>query len=255
MNAKTMLVTGAGSGIGRGLAELAGAAGCHVIATDQDETAVHQTAADIAQAGGRADAFRVDVTSQADIRAMMASLGDEGIDVLINNAGLQYVSRLEDFPQDKWDLIIRVMLTGTCMMTRAVLAGMRQRGFGRIVNIGSIHSLVASPYKSAYVSAKHGLLGFSKVIALETAEADITINTICPSYVRTPLVEKQIANQAEEHGISEDEVINEIMLKPMPKCKFITVAELHGIVGFLVGDSARNVTGQTITVDGGWTVR
>ena len=255
MDGKTMLITGAGSGIGRGLAELAVADGFRVIATDMDESAAEQTAADISEAGGRADAFRVDVTSQAEIQAMMDSLGDERIDVLINNAGLQYVSRLEDFPQEKWDLIIRVMLNGTCMMTRAVLPGMRQREFGRIVNIGSIHSLVASAYKSAYVSAKHGLLGFSKVIALETAETEITINTICPSYVKTPLVEKQIAKQAKEHGISQDEVVDEIMLKPMPKGKFITMAELYGIVAFLIGDSARNITGQVITVDGGWTVR
>jgi len=250
-----MLITGAGSGIGRGLAELAAADGYHVIATDMDEGTARETAAAVAEAGGRADALGVDVTRQEDVQAMMDLLGDGRVDVLINNAGLQYVSRLEDFPQEKWDRIIRVMLNGTCMMTRAVLAGMRRRGFGRIVNIGSIHSLVASPYKSAYVSAKHGLLGFSKVIALETAGADITINTICPSYVRTPLVDKQIANQAKEHGISEDEVIYEIMLKPMPKRRFVTTAELYGIVEFLIGDSARNITGQVITVDGGWTVQ
>ena len=255
MDGKTILITGAGSGIGRGLAELAAAEGYSVIATDMDQSAAKQTAADISKAGGGASAFRVDVTNQADIQAMMDSLDDGRIDALINNAGLQYVSRLEDFPQEKWDLIIRVMLNGACMMTRAVLPGMRQRGVGRIVNIGSIHSLVASAYKSAYVSAKHGLLGFSKVIALETAETDITINTICPSYVKTPLVEKQIASQAKEHGLSQDEVINEIMLKPMPKRKFITIEELYGIIAFLVGDSARNITGQTITVDGGWTAR
>jgi 3-hydroxybutyrate dehydrogenase len=132
---------------------------------------------------------------------------------------------------------------------------MRRHGFGRIVNIGSIHSLVASPFKSAYVSAKHGLLGFSKVVALETAETNITINTICPSYVRTPLVDKQIANQAREHGIGEDEVIREIMLKPMPKSCFISIEELYGIVAFLISDCARNITGQAITVDGGWTAR
>jgi 3-hydroxybutyrate dehydrogenase len=165
------------------------------------------------------------------------------------------VANLEDFPQDQWDLILRVMLNGACLMTRAVLPGMKRHGFGRIVNIGSIHSLVASPFKSAYVSAKHGLLGFSKVIALETARTDITINTICPSYVRTPLVEKQIANQAKEHGISEEEVIQEIMLKPMPKGAFISIEELYGIVAFLVSDAARNITGQAITVDGGWTAR
>jgi len=175
--------------------------------------------------------------------------------VLVNNAGLQHVAGLEDFPQDRWDLLVRVMLSGACMMTRAVLPGMKRRGFGRIVNIGSIHSLVASPFKSAYVAAKHGLLGFSKVVALETAGTDVTINTICPSYVRTPLVQKQIAAQATAHGISEDEVIRQIMLKPMPKGSFISIEELYGIVVFLVGDAARNITGQTITVDGGWTAR
>ncbi len=251
---KTVLITGAGSGIGQGLAELAGDHGYRVVVTDMDEKAAGGTAKNIKKAGGWAEAFQVDVTQEAHVQRLMASLADEPIDVLINNAGLQYVCRLEDFPQDKWDLLIRVMLNGTCIMTKAVLGGMRERGFGRIVNIGSIHSLVASAYKSAYVAAKHGLLGFSKVIALETAEADITINTICPSYVRTPLVDKQIANQAREHGISEDEVINEIMLKPMPKKQFVTLAELYGIVEFLVSDAACNITGQTMTVDGGWTI-
>lgn len=255
MSEKTILITGAGSGIGRGLAELASSHGYRVVATDMDEKAACQTAEAIKKAGGQADAFGVDVTCEAHVQKMMDSLGDAHIDVLINNAGLQHVSKLEEFPQDKWDLLIRVMLNGTCIMTKAVLGGMREHGFGRIVNIGSIHSLVASAYKSAYVAAKHGLLGFSKVIALETADVDVTINTICPSYVRTPLVEKQIVNQAKVHGISEDEVINEIMLKPMPKRKFISIAELYGIVAFLVSDPARNITGQTITVDGGWTIQ
>jgi 3-hydroxybutyrate dehydrogenase len=132
---------------------------------------------------------------------------------------------------------------------------MKHHRFGRIINIGSIHSVVASPFKSAYVAAKHGLLGLSKVVALETARTDITINTICPSYVRTPLVDKQIANQAKEHGISEEEVIREIMLKPMPKGVFISLAELYGLVAFLVSDLARNITGQAIMVDGGWTIQ
>lgn len=255
MGKKTVLITGAGSGIGRGLAERAASNGYRVIVTDLDENAANQTAKAIKEAGGHADAFQVDVTCEDHIQQMIKSLGTHSVDVLINNAGLQYVAKLEDFPQHKWDLLIRVMLNGTCLMTRAVLGGMRERGFGRIVNIGSIHSLVASPYKSAYVAAKHGLLGLAKVIALETAGVDITINTICPSYVRTPLVDKQIANQAEEHGISEQEVINEIMLKPMPKGKFISIAELYGIVEFLVSDSARNITGETITVDGGWTIQ
>jgi 3-hydroxybutyrate dehydrogenase len=147
------------------------------------------------------------------------------------------------------------MLTGPAMLTRAVLPGMRRRGFGRIVNVGSIHSLVASPYKSAYVAAKHGLIGFAKTIALETADTDITINTVCPSYVRTPLVDAQIAAQARAHGLPERQVIEEIMLKPMPKRAFVTIDELGGIVEFLASDVARNVTGQWIAVDGGWTAQ
>jgi 3-hydroxybutyrate dehydrogenase len=132
---------------------------------------------------------------------------------------------------------------------------MRERGFGRIVNIGSIHSLVASPYKSAYVAAKHGLLGLSKVIALETADTDITINTICPTYVKTPLVDKQIADQARTRGIPEADVVRDVMLKPMPKGVFITFQELAGITAFLLSPAARNITGHTIDVDGGWTVQ
>lgn len=255
MQERTMVITGAGSGIGRGLAEHAGANGWHVIVTDLDRQAAEETQRAIAAQGGAADAFQLDVTSSASVQHVLEQLAGRRVDVLINNAGLQYVATLEEFPQDRWDLLVRVMLNGACMMTRAVLPGMKHHGFGRIINIGSIHSLVASPFKSAYVAAKHGLLGFSKVVALETAPMDITINTICPSYVRTPLVDKQIASQAKEHGISEDEVIREIMLKPMPKGVFISIEELYGIVAFLVSDAARNITGQAITVDGGWTAR
>jgi 3-hydroxybutyrate dehydrogenase len=255
MQERVMLITGAGSGIGKGLAELAAANGWHVIVTDLDRHAAGEATRGIVAEGGKAEAFELDVTSPHSIRGVMEALAGRRVDVLINNAGFQYVASLEDFPLDQWDLLVRVILNGACMMTRAVLPGMKLNGFGRIVNIGSIHSLVASPFKSAYVSAKHGLLGFSKVVALETAQMDITINTICPSYVRTPLVDKQIANQAKEYGISEEEVIREIMLKPMPKGVFISIEELYGIVAFLVSDCARNITGQAITVDGGWTVR
>ena len=255
MQERAMLITGAGSGIGKGLAELAARNGWSVIVTDLDAQIAAETTESIVAEGGRADAFELDVTDADSIHRVMKALAGRPVDVLINNAGLQHVANLEDFPQDRWDLIVQVMLNGACMMTRAVLPGMERHGFGRIVNIGSIHSLVASPFKSAYVSAKHGLLGFSKTVALETAQMDITVNTICPSYVRTPLVERQIVNQAKEHGISEDEVIREIMLKPMPKGVFISMEELYGIVAFLVSDVARNITGQVITVDGGWTAR
>jgi 3-hydroxybutyrate dehydrogenase len=177
------------------------------------------------------------------------------VDVLVNNAGLQHVAALEEFPLAKWDLIVQVMLTGVARITRALLPSMRERQFGRVINIGSVHSLVASKFKSAYVSAKHGLVGFSKVMALETADTDITVNTVCPSYVKTPLVDKQIADQARMHGIPAERVVSEIMLKPMPKGVFISFEELAGITAFLMSPAARNITGQTIVVDGGWTVQ
>ena len=249
-----ILITGAGSGIGAGIAKELAKAEHRIIATDLDAAAARKVADEIRSAGGSADAITLDVTSEASVDTLMQALQCP-VEVLVNNAGLQFVSRLEDFPVEKWALLVDVMLTGVARLTRAILPGMRERNHGRIVNTGSVHSLVASPFKSAYVAAKHGLLGFSKVVALETADADITINTICPAYVKTPLVEKQIAAQARTHGISEDQVINEIMLKPMPKRAFIGIEEIAGIVAFLISPPARNITGQTIVVDGGWTAQ
>ena len=165
------------------------------------------------------------------------------------------MAKVEEFPPAKWDLLLDVMLKGAFLMTRAVLPGMRARGFGRIIQIGSIHSLVASPYKSAYVAAKHALLGFAKAVALETADVDITINTICPAYIRTPLVEAQIQDQARTRQIPEEEVIRRIMLQPMPKQAFITCEEVAAAVEYLISPLARNVTGQSITIDGGWTAQ
>lgn len=250
----TILVTGAGSGIGAGIAEQLAHAGHHLIVTDLNADAAERVAQGIRSAGGSAEAHPLDVTSDASIAALTGALS-KPVDVLVNNAGLQHVSPLEEFPIAKWSLLIEVMLTGVARITQALLPSMRERGFGRIVNIGSIHSLVGSRYKSAYVAAKHGLLGFSKVLALETADSDITINTICPTYVRTPLVEKQIADQARTNNIPEEQVVSEIMLKPMPKGVFISLEELAGITAFLVSPAARNITGQTITVDGGWTAQ
>jgi 3-hydroxybutyrate dehydrogenase len=249
-----ILITGAGSGIGAGVAHGLGKAGHRIVVTDLDGKAADKVAAAIRDADGMADAMALDVTSDASVTALTKTLPCP-IDVLVNNAGLQFVARLEEFPIEKWELLVDVMLTGVARLTRALLPGMRERGFGRIVNTGSVHSLVASPFKSAYVAAKHGLLGFSKVLALETADTDITINTLCPAYVKTPLVEKQIAAQARTHGISEDQVVNEIMLKPMPKRAFIGIDEIAGIIAFLISPPARNITGQTIVVDGGWTAQ
>jgi 3-hydroxybutyrate dehydrogenase len=251
---RRILVTGAGSGIGAGIAEQLAADGHELICTDLDAAAAERTAETLRAAGGRASGHALDVTDDDSVAAVLAGL-DGPVEVLVNNAGLQHVARLEEFPIDKWDLLVQVMLTGVARLTRAVLPGMREHGFGRVVNIGSIHSLVASPYKSAYVAAKHGLTGFSKVLALETADTDITINTICPTYVKTPLVEKQIADQARVHGLSEDDVVRTIMLEPMPKGVFISFEELAGIAAFLISPAARNMTGQALIVDGGWTVR
>lgn len=254
MQTHSILITGAASGIGAGVATLLAESGRHVIISDLNLDAAQAVAAQIVADGGSAEAVQLDVSSEASITAALAAIS-RPVDVLVNNAGLQHVSPLEDFPMEKWDFLIQVMLVGVARLTRALLPGMRQRGFGRIINIGSIHALVASPYKSAYVAAKHGLVGFSKVIALETADADITINTICPSYVKTPLVDKQIADQARTRGIPEAEVVSQIMLKPMPKGVFIEMDELAGITAFLSSPAARNITGQTIVVDGGWTVQ
>lgn len=247
------LVTGAASGIGLALANGLADAGFEVILSDLDLDAVQEAAERIATKGGKAQAFRLDVSSQNDIDAVATHFPN--IDILVNNAGIQHVAKLEAFPPERWRLLNDILLVGPAMLTRAVLPGMKERAFGRIINIGSIHALVASSYKSAYVAAKHGLLGFAKVVALETADFDITINTICPSYVKTPLVEKQIAQQAAEHGISEGEVINNIMLEPMPKKSFIEMDELVGSVTFLVSDAAKNMTGQTLVLDGGWTIK
>lgn len=254
---KTALITGSASGIGLGIAEDLAKQGYKVLISDIDLSLAQKVAERIVQSGGDALAFKLDVTVKEDINNIISHADEYNnrIDVLVNNAGIQHVSKLEEFPEDKWQLITNVLLVGPAMMTKAVLPLMRSNNFGRIINIGSIHGLVASPYKSAYVAAKHGIIGFSKVIALETGNQDITINTICPAYVKTLLVEKQIADTAKEHGISEQEVINNIMLAPMPKTAFIDIKEICGSVSYVVSDLARNMTGQTIVLDGGWVAR
>ena len=252
---RSILITGAASGLGLGLATCALAAGHSVILVDRDSDALARASSTLGAAPERVRTQCVDLANEDQIDAAMNDLSDVAIDVLINNAGLQFVSPLESFPTERWDVIVDVILRGSFLLSRSVIPGMRQRGYGRIVNIGSIHSEVASPFKSAYVAAKHGLLGLTKVIALETADTDITANTISPAYIYTPLVEKQIAAQAEAHKISPEEIIQRIMLAPMPKKAFITIEEVAGAVAFLMSDSARNITGQNIIIDGGWTAQ
>jgi len=260
MNKRTIFITGGASGIGLGMAETLVKQGYHVIVADINESAAQEAAAVLASKfgsinDGSASAVAVDVCDAAQIAALPEALGKLTVDVLINNAGIQHVSNLEDFPADKWQQLINIMLVGPALTIQALLPAMKAQNFGRIINVGSIHSLVASPFKSAYVAAKHGLLGLAKTVALETGDYDITINTLSPAYVKTPLVEQQIAAQAKENNMTEDEVVKKIMLEPMPKKQFIEVQELADTAAFLMTNSAKNITGQAITLDGGWTAR
>lgn len=251
---RRVLVTGAGSGIGRGVASFLASKGHHVYVTDLNLDPAQQLVEEIQQKGGSASAHQLDAGCIESIDKLIGDMKEKP-NVLVNNAGLQHVSTLEEFPMDKWQKLVDVMLVGVAALSRAVLPSMRQDGYGRIINVGSIHSLVASPGKSAYVAAKHGLIGFSKVLALETADTEVTVNTLCPSYVRTPLVDQQITAQAKLHGITEEEVMNNIMLRPMPKRRFIETEELAGACEFLMSNYARNITAQSIALDGGWTAQ
>lgn len=255
MKPLNIFITGGASGIGLGIAESLAAEGHHIIVADINLDAAQSAADQINDQGGSAQAIEVNVCDAARVGELASELKDTPVDVLVNNAGIQHVSKIEDFPPEKWQQLINIMLVGPALLTQAFLPGMRERDFGRIVNVGSIHSVIASPYKSAYVAAKHGLLGFAKTIALETGDCNVTINTLCPAYVKTPLVEKQIAAQAKENNMSEEDVVNKIMLEPMPKKSFISVEELADTAKFLISPSARNITGQTMILDGGWTAR
>ncbi len=247
-----VLITGGTGGIGFAVAEHFGRLGHHVILADINSSQLELRQQELEAAGYQASSIKLDLTEQSSIAACAQA---HQIDILINNAGVQHVARLEDFPEQKWQQLLQVMLTGPAMLTKAVLPRMQQQGFGRVINIGSIHALVASPFKSAYVAAKHGLLGFSKVVALENANFDFTINTICPAYVRTPLVDQQIAAQSKEHNLTEQQVIDQIMLAPMPQKAFIGVDEIASTAAFLCEPAARHITAQTLVLDGGWTAR
>lgn len=247
-----VLITGGTGGIGFAVAEHFGRLGHHVILADINSSQLESRQQELTAAGYKASSILLNLMDQSSIEACAQAYQ---IDILINNAGVQHVARLEDFPEQKWQQLLQVMLTGPAMLTKAVLPRMQQQGFGRVINIGSIHALVASPFKSAYVAAKHGLLGFSKVVALENANFDFTINTICPAYVRTPLVDQQIAAQSKEHNLTEQQVIDQIMLAPMPQKAFIGVDEIASTAAFLCEPAARHITAQTLVLDGGWTAR
>ena len=248
---KNVVITGSSRGIGFELVNLFNKNNYNVIALSRNLSSISKLNLN------NVSTFSTDLSDSSSINKAVKFINNKfsSVDILINNAGIQHVAKIEDFPPEKWQLLINIMLVAPAMLTQAFLPGMRERNFGRIINVGSIHSVIASPYKSAYVAAKHGLLGFAKTIALETGEHDITINTLCPAYVKTPLVEAQIAKQAIENGISEEDVVNKIMLEPMPKKSFIEISELAQTANFLISAGAKNITGQTLILDGGWTAR
>jgi len=250
---KSALVTGAASGIGHAIAVDLAAHGAAVLLADLNAEA--GMAASKAIPGSLF--MRADVSSRADCRALVDRATAEwgGVDVLVNNAGFQQVSPIEEFPEDRWEQLVRVVLFGAFYLTKYAIPHMYEEGWGRIVNISSLHGLVASPYKSAYISAKHGLNGLTKTVALEGADRGVTVNAVCPSYVRTPLVEKQIADQARVHGISEEAVIRDIMLAPAAIKRLLEPEEVAAYVTFLCSDAAAGITGAEQLIDAGWTAR
>ena len=250
---KTAIVTGSNSGIGLGVAEELARAGADLVLnsfTDRPED--HALAADLAARHGvQVRYIAADMLKAADCRGLIEKAG--GCDILVNNAGVQFVAPVEAFPTEKWDQILAINLSSAFHTTAAALPGMRLRGWGRVVNIASAHGLTASPFKSAYVAAKHGIVGLSKTVALECAGEGITCNAICPGYVLTPLVEAQIPDQMKVHGMDRDTVIREVMLLRQPSRQFATVEQIGGTAVYLCSPAADQVTGTTISVDGGWT--
>lgn len=254
---KVALVTGSTSGIGLGIARALAEAGSAVVLNGfGDAAGIAATADQIAGAHGVKVSYSgADMTDPEAIATMIATtLSDHGrLDVLVNNAGIQHVAPLDQFPVSKWDAILSINLSSAFHTMRLALPAMRKNRFGRIINIASAHGLVASPFKAAYVAAKHGIVGLTKVAALETAEEGITCNAICPGYVYTPLVEAQIDGQAKAHGISREQVVHDVLLAQQPNKRFATVEELGALTVFLASDAAASITGAALPVDGGWT--
>ncbi len=256
---KTALVTGSTSGIGLGIATKLASAGANLVLNGFGEAAEIEAlrAKLAAQYGVTVHYDGADMSQPAAIEAMVNKvIGAVGaIDILINNAGIQHVAPVDEFPLAKWDAIIAINLSSAFHTTRAALPAMRKRGWGRIVNVASAHALVASPFKSAYVAAKHGIAGFTKTVALEVAEAGITVNAVCPGYVLTPLVEKQIPDTARARGISAEEVIRTVLLAAQPTKKFVTVEQVAAFTAFLCSDDGASITGAVLPIEGGWTAQ
>src|ERR671919_1042644 len=258
LNGRSAIVTGSTSGIGLAIARGLAEAGCNLMLNgfgDADE--IERLRARLeAEHGIRALYSAADMTRPGQIAAMVEEAAEfGGIDILVNNAGIQHVAPIEDFPPEKWNAILAINLSSAFHTTRAVLPAMKARGWGRIINIASAHALVASPFKSAYVAAKHGLLGLTKTVALETAEHGITVNAICPGYVLTPLVQKQIPETAKARDITEDEVVRDVLLQAQPTRQFVTTEQIGALAVFLCSDAAASITGTALPVEGGWTAQ
>lgn len=257
LSGRLALVTGSTSGIGLGVARALAGAGADVVLNgfgppDQ----IERSRADIEQSFGVSAAYNgADLSKPEQVEGLVRSIaGEHGrLDILVNNAGVQHVAPVVEFPPEKWDLILALNLSAAFHAARFALPLMIKSGYGRIINIASAHGLVASPFKSAYVAAKHGLIGLTKTIALEVAEQGITCNAICPGYVLTPLVEAQIDDQARVHGISREAVVRDVLLAQQPNKQFASVDEIGALAAFLCLDSARGVTGAALPIDGGWT--
>ncbi|WP_444451651.1 3-hydroxybutyrate dehydrogenase [Rhodobacter capsulatus] len=253
LKGKTAIITGSNSGIGLGVARELARAGADVVLnsfTDRDED--HALAAALAAEFGVTGRYiKADMSKGEECRALVTQAGR--CDILVNNAGIQHVAPVDQFPVEKWDAIIAINLSSAFHTTAAALPMMRKAGWGRVVNIASAHGLTASPFKSAYIAAKHGVVGLTKTVALETAEEPITCNAICPGYVLTPLVEAQIPDQMKVHNMDRETVIREVMLTRQPSKQFATVEQLGGTTVFLCSEAAAQITGTTISVDGGWT--
>ena len=258
-NGKTAVVTGSTSGIGLGIARRLAAGGANLVLNGfGDSGEIERLRADLAREHEVTVAYdSADMTQAEAIEAMMqkaiARFGS--VDLLINNAGIQHVAPVDEFPVERWNAIIAINLSAAFHTTRAALGAMKKKRWGRIVNIASAHGLVASPFKSAYVAAKHGVAGFTKAAALEVAEHGITVNAVCPGYVRTPLVEKQIVDQAKARGIPEQQAIHDMLLAVQPTKQFVTVEQVAELTAFLCTDAAASITGAMLPIDGGWTAR
>ena len=250
---RVAVITGGGGAIGTAIAEALASDGARVVIADLDLEAAERTAAALPDAR----AARADVADRESCRRLVAETveRDGSLDILVNDAGLQFVAPLDEYPEDKFDLLMKVMIYGPFWLTRDALPHMKARGWGRIVNMGSIHSLIASVNKSAYTAAKHAVLGLTKAAALEAGPHGITVNCVCPAYVDTPLVRNQIPPQAETLGISEEAVIRDVMLGPAAVKRFLDASEVAGYVRFLCSDAAGGITGSAQLIDGGWTAR